>query len=98
MDLKVTQGALGRGRRPALDVDVLPHPRPQTAALGFGVVAGLSALAATWLGLRLEATGTGSLRFLSFNLLLAWVPYLVTLAAVELEARRWGRWWKARWP
>lgn len=93
MDLKVTQGAVGRGRRPAVDVDVLPHPRPRTPALGFGVVAGLSALAATWLGLRVEATGTGSLRFLSFNLLLAWVPYLVTLAAVELEARRWGRWW-----
>jgi len=91
------QASPRRGPRPAQAVEIQPRREGSRSTnetgLGFGAVAGLSALAAIWLDLRVDLTGSPNLRFLAWNLILGWVPYLATLVAVGLERRGWGRWW-----
>lgn len=52
-----------------------------------------SALACGVLAGRFYLTQSGGYRFLVWNLFLAWVPYLLALAAALLHWRQPGRWW-----
>ncbi len=53
-----------------------------------------SALACAILAARLVYSHHGSYRWMTWNLFLAWVPYLASLWVIVLHRRHPGRWWR----